>query len=53
METLAEIIAKIIAAQKDGAATYDGEKALNAFLADKLKGINDKNTELLGKNKSL
>lgn len=47
---LAEIIKKIIeAAKNDG--EFDAEKALNAFVADKMEGLQNKNTEILGKLK--
>ena len=48
--TLQEIIKKIIDAAASG-EEFDGESAINAFLAEKMEGVNNKNTELLGKLK--
>lgn len=50
--TLAEIIAAIIAAQVEGAKPFDAEAAFNTLMAEKLEGVNNKNTELLGKLKN-
>lgn len=50
--TLAEIIKKIIEAQAEGAEKFDGEKALNEFVAEAMEGLQKKNSELLGKLKT-